>query len=366
MPGPIIGGVEVATLRIADVLPKERYQSVFFCLSAATQAAEYFRHAGYPIVEYEKGVLGLRNPLPFWRISKNLAESLRRERIDIVHCADYLSGEYALLGAALARCRIICHIRNRFARIPLRDRLMFQFVDQFAFVSQESWRSFGARVSAARGRVVYDGLDIPEIDVATAQREVRNEFGISSGRKIIGMSARIAEQKDHETLVRAAPRILCAHPEIHFLMVGDHSSNPTYRAQFARIQRIIAEVGVGEAFTFTDFRRDALRLTAAMDIFILSTHAEGLPLVLLEAMLLNRPCVATAADGIPELITHGQSGLLVPPRDPKALAEAVIALLDDPAYASRLAAAGRLYAEKRFSRGQFRNSLEEMYTGVLQ
>ena len=174
------------------------------------------------------------------------------------------------------------------------------------------------------------------------------------------MVARVAPQKDFETLIRSAAVLATHFPAVRFFMVGD--LDPLH---YPQVQRWLEEHQVADRFLFTGFRRDIARLMKAMDVAVLSTHGEGLPLVLLEAMSHGRPVVATGLDGILEVIEDGQTGLLVPHRDAAALAQAIGRLVSDPALARRLGEAGRRTVETKFSQQAFEKGVERLYAGVF-
>ncbi len=167
------------------------------------------------------------------------------------------------------------------------------------------------------------------------------------------------------TLARAARRVVARHPDARFVLVGDHEQEPAYREHYVRVRRELAEQGVADRFIFTGFRRDVPRLVAAMDVFVLCTHFEGLPLVLLEGMAQGKPTVATAVDGVPELVRHGETGLLHRHEDDEELARHIAHLLDDRELAARLGAAGRAAVETFWTGERFARDMVELYRGVL-
>ncbi|HSJ16264.1 MAG TPA: glycosyltransferase, partial [Longimicrobiales bacterium] len=128
----------------------------------------------------------------------------------------------------------------------------------------------------------------------------------------------------------------------------------------------LSSLGIREQFTFTGQRSDVKALLGTFDVFVLSTHWEGFPLVILEAMAAGLPVVATAVDGIPELVRPNDTGMLVPPADPQALAEALLLVLRDPALARRLGEAGRARVRDDFSTERFTAGVGTLYERVLE
>lgn len=365
LPYPSVGGTEHATLRIAKAIDPARFTSMAFCLADAEPVRAVVTEAGIPCASYDPPVPSYRHGAAFIRSSWKVACELMRRRVDLVHCADLLAAHQVALAGRLAGLPVLCHIRNRFEKISHRDRSFLWPVHRFVFVSQNTWRHFGYQVSARRGTVVYDGIDVPDCaDTTEDKRSVRRELGIPEHAPIIGMMARVAPQKDFGTLGRAAVRILRSEPEARFLIAGDFASREN--GEHYRLVRADLEArGVADAFIFTGYRHDVSRLLKALDVFVLSTHCEGLPLVILEAMARATPVVATAVDGVPEIVHDDQSGLLFLHEDHETLARHILGLLDDRDRARRLGEAGRALVRSAFSSTQFAAGMNAVYDGLL-
>ncbi len=365
MPWPSVGGTEQATVRFANAVEGDEFTSVAFCLPDAGPVRALFEQAGVPVLEYETAEPSYRRPGNYLRKSLALARQLRAAKIDLVHFADVIAAHRGSLAALLAGVPSITHVRNSFPDKPsLRDRSFLVPLRRFLFVSADAMKTFGHGPKGARGTVLYDGLDPQKFD-ATARSVVRAELGIAADAPVIGMVARVAPQKDHPTLVRAAATLVASHPTLRFLIVGQYSGVETYLEHFQMIQRLIEERGLAAHFIFTDHRPDVERLIAAMDVCVLSTHQEGLPLVILEAMAQAKPFVGTDVGGIGEIVRHGETGALVGHGDTDALTRELGALLDDPGLAARLGRGGRRLVEGEFSLASFQARGRALYRSVL-
>lgn len=365
LPWPSVGGSELATLRLARAVEGEEFTSVAFCLEAAESVRELFARDGIPVVSYKAAEPSYRRPVQYLRTSISLARALRRARVDLVHFADVYAAHRSSLGALLAGVPAISHVRNSFPEKPsLRDRSFLLPIRKFVFVSADSRDMFGHPVRPSRAALLYDGID-PTMPAAGANRSVREELSIAHDAPIIGMVARIAPQKDYPTLIRAAAILVKTHPAVRFLIVGQHSGVETYAKHYTMVRHLIDEMGLGAHFIFTDHRSDVDRFIAAMDVCVLSTHQEGLPLVILEAMAQAKPFVATSVGGVPEIVLDGETGLLVPPADPQALARALARLLSDPVLADRLGKGGRRMVEGEFSLASFAARGRALYRSLL-
>lgn len=365
MPWPGIGGTEHATLRIAAAVREHGYRSIAFCRDDAPEVHDFFRRADIETVPYSLAEISIKRPLAFLRNSIALARELTRRGVDLVHCADIDAGMQIALAARMARRPVLCHVRNPWTAAMRRERLLLASVHTFVFVSKDTWRQFALEVSPARGRVLYDGIladDRTELDVRAA---VRDELSLHPDERVVGMTARVAPQKDYFTLAKAAVLVLEAVPNARFVIVGDHDGSAAHREHYALVRAELTRLGVMEAFHFTGFRSDVPRVMRAFDVFVLSTHFEGLPLVVLEAMGMGLPVVATAVNGIPEVIEGEEVGLLVPHEDAPALARQLIALLTDEARARRIGAAGRELVGTRFSVEAFEHAVVDLYAHAL-
>jgi glycosyltransferase involved in cell wall biosynthesis len=363
MPWAAVGGTEHATLRIARATAGAGFGHVIFCRRDAPEVRDFFAAEGFETETYDPAEPSYRRGHTYARDSYRLAREFRRRRVHIVHCADVAAAFGAGLAGRLAGARVLCHVRNRHEGLSRRDRSFLRLVGKFAFVSEDTRRKFGYKVSPGRGVVVYDGIEVGPAEPEGSAGEVRREFGLGGEVKLIGMVARVSPQKDFLTLARAAARVVAEHPGARFMVVGDYEE--ANRGHYEEVRRALAAAGVEPYFVFTGFRADVARLMSAFDVFVLCTNFEGLPLVILEAMARGRPVVATAVDGIPEIVRDGRTGLLHPHGDADALAARLLALLGDEAYAARLGAAGREFVKMEWSRERFAADMVRLYRGVL-
>jgi glycosyltransferase involved in cell wall biosynthesis len=365
LPWSSVGGTEHAALRIAQAVKGEGFESTAFCLGGDSPVRELFAAGGFETVAYAGVEPSYRRPGGFLKSSLQLAREFKRRRVELIHCSDLLAAYYAAVAGKIAGLPVLCHVRCSYPNLSRRDRSFLRWVDRFVFVSHDTWRTFGYRVPEHRGTVVYDGIDTGTGGGDSGEQGVRREFEIPPNVKIIGMVSRVAPAKDFRTLARAAARVVGARTDVRFLIVGDHSQVKNYREHYAQVRRMLSEEGVGDYFIFTDHREDVARLIGAMDVFVLSTHTEGLPLVILEAMAQSVPIVATAVGGVPEIVMDGVTGLLHEHEDDAGLAAQIGSLLGDEARRLSLGEAGRQFVLTNFTREQFAASMVGLYSGML-
>lgn len=207
--------------------------------------------------------------------------------------------------------------------------------------------------------LIYNGVDLSRYDHQEACCTLPEEYGFAVGTPLVGVVARLEPEKGHTTLLEAWPQVLERVPEARLLIVGEGSRREALEAQ-ARSLGLLGDecdgercVGTrrarpGAKVVFTGRRDDVPAVTAALDVAVLPSYREAQGMVILEALALSRPVVATNVGGIPEMIEDGVTGLLVPSRDAGALAGAITRLLEDHPLADTLARAGHDLVHERF------------------
>ena len=204
------------------------------------------------------------------------------------------------------------------------------------------------RMSGTKVRVVPLGTDLQRFDPAHFnQPEARSFFGLPHDKKIIGVLGRLDPGKGQEVLLRAIPEVAKHNPDVLLVIAGDETAGePGYKAYLEKLSR---EIGVDRHVKFLPFTDDVPRLMAALDIFVLPSFSETFGLVVIEAMAMEKPVIATNAGGLPEIITDGKTGLLIEPRNVETVANAIEKILEDEKLRTSLAHAAREDALRRFS-----------------
>ena len=191
-------------------------------------------------------------------------------------------------------------------------------------------------------RRIYNGVDLSRYDHTEPCCTLAEEYGMEPGSQIVGVVARLEPEKGHPTLLEAWPAVLRSVPDVYLLIVGEGSRREALEA-------LARELRVAHRVVFTGRRDDVPSVTAALDVAVLPSYREAQGLSILEALALSRPVVASNVGGIPEMITDGVNGLLVPPHDPDALASAIVRLLRDHPLADTLGRAGHDMVHDRFA-----------------
>jgi glycosyltransferase involved in cell wall biosynthesis len=220
--------------------------------------------------------------------------------------------------------------------------------------------------------LIYNGVDLQKYELTEACCTLPEEYGFPEGTPLVGVVARLEPEKGHPTLIDAWPMVLEKVPEARLLIIGEGSQRRTLEAR-AEALGLLGEpcegdrcVGTrnarpGAKVLFTGLRDDVPQVTAALDVAVLPSYREAQGLAILEAMSLRRPVVATQVGGVPEMIEDGRTGLLVPPRDPAALAAAVVRLLTDHPLADMVSRAGHDFVRANFSLDHMIRAVSDIY-----
>ena len=228
-------------------------------------------------------------------------------------------------------------------------------MDQLIAVSKSIERKISdEHRTGAPVRLIYNGVDLQRYDHQDPCCTLRDEYGMEPGSQIVGVVARLEPEKGHQTLIEAWPDVLRKVPDAYLLIVGEGS-----RRDF--LEHLAASLKVAHRVVFAGRRDDIPAVTAALDVAVLPSWREAQGLSILEAMALSRPVVASDVGGIPEMVEDGVTGLLVPHDNPLALANAIVRLLTDHAFADTLARAGHDLVHDRFCIELMVKAVEEIY-----
>jgi len=361
---PFLGGGQVTLLTLARGLDRERFE-VF----AASEP-------GGPLVE-EMGKLGVPHVPISLRKSSGLravaaiAAVLKNNRIDVLHTHGGIAGLYGRWAAKKAGTPAVVHTihgihylhyRNPLIRraFVILERRLSRITDAVIFVSEADLER-GRRLRLAlpeRSRLIRNGVD-PAIPAAASDPGKKREELGAQGKPLVAAVSRLHRQKGVAYLLRAVPFIRRELPAVKVAIAG---GGPLQEALALEIRRL----GIGDAALLLGERADAREILAAADVFVLPSLWEGLPYVLVEAAALGMPIVATDIDGIREVIRSGSTGILVPPRNPAALASAVLLLLGDRDLAGKLGENARREIPGRFSVGRMIAETGFLYEEVLR
>jgi glycosyltransferase involved in cell wall biosynthesis len=363
------GGAETFILNRLSVLDRSRFEPYAAALRADGKLRPAFEAAGVPTYE-----LGEGRQLDVRSLS-NLYSLIKRERIQILEAHVWwacivgrvvgraagvpivITNEQEMHGGATA------HRGDVIFAADLTTRLS----DACVHITRASMASFQDETpKVLQGNVlrrrIPNGIDarkIADMVLRTDRRAKRASLGIPEGAFVIGNVGRLVPAKGQEYLLRAFAKVREKVPNAHLVIVGWGELDGALRAQ-------AKELGVADHVCFTGARLDVPELLATFDVFGFSSIHEAQGIAILEGMAAGIPVIAPAIDGIPDVVKHEQTGLAVPPRDPDALAAAMLRLHDDPELGKRLVPAARALFEEEFSIEAAGRAYEKLYVELLE
>jgi len=357
-----LGGAEHSLLLLLKHLDRERFQPLLACNHGPlAEAAAVLDVPVFPV--QMPRIRG--EPLGSVRLLRGglaLSKIIRRQRVDMVHSNVMRASFYAALAAKVSRRPLVWHVRD--IHPPSEGWytcLMCHLARRVVAISQTVAAPLPCPAKAA---VVYNGLDLEEYPPGPDGTAVRAELGLPAGAPVAGIVGRLRSWKGQDRFLRAAALVAQRLPETRFLVIGG-SIFAGGEAYEVGLRQLAVELGLARRVVFTGHREDLPRLLAALDVLVHCSDAEPFGRVLIEGMAARRPVVAFGDGAVPEIVVHGETGLLVEPGDERALAAAMIELLSDRERARRLGAAGRARVEQFFTAAQTARSVEAVYSHLL-
>lgn len=342
-------------VRLAEGLKQRGHQPEILCLFEEGRLAPAARQKGI-------SVLCLNAPST-WGPSLFLRtfKALRKSSYDLLHT--YLFGFHLFAGlpARLLGIPVVLSSRRDVDLSQTKKVLWLEkagnlFVDRVVCNSEavKTWAGGREGLPGKKIKVIYNGIDLNEFKPAGRSQSVRKELGIPDGAAVIGTVANFSFKKGYAYLLEAAERVLRERPDVWFLLAG-------FGPLEGEMKRKAAESPHFRRIVFAGERHDIPCVLEAMDLFVFASLWEGLPNVVLEALAMGKPVISTPVGGVPEVIHSGEEGVLVPLRDPSAMAQAIFFLLDHPDEREKLAGKGRQKIQNEFSLEGMLNAYENFY-----
>jgi glycosyltransferase involved in cell wall biosynthesis len=305
---------------------------------------------------------------------KNLRPTLalmhlcKTERFAIMHVHSVEAGLWARVAAKVAGAPVVIYtphnidVRNRWLQwlYPYLERVLSFFTDMIISVNETDRIRLIQRRMARPEKVItiYYGIDPGRFTLEGSQDEYKQRLGVDPRKPLVLQMGRLREQKAPQYFLQAAAEVLREIPDVEFALLGEGPLEPELR-------RLAFELGIASNVHFLGWREDVPEVLAATDISVLTSLWEGLPYSVLESMAAGKPVVATSVNGTTELVVNSETGFLVPPRSPHAVAEKVITLLRDPELAATMGELGRRRVEEHFSVQAMIRKAEAVYQSLL-
>jgi glycosyltransferase involved in cell wall biosynthesis len=366
VPTLMCGGTENQFMALARTLDRTRFDVEFACLRRWGGFVDELEQRNIPLTEY---------PVPTFRSVTALAQQARlarhivRRGVQIVHAYNFYGNVFATPPARLVAPVTIASIRDRAPYLTAMQKRVQRYACQFAdciLVNADAVKDWliGEGYDASKISVIRNGVDLSRFDNAPPRAELRRELGLPDGTPLVGVISRLTRLKGLEHFLEAAAMVRARVPNARFLIAGETS--PMDREYLGELQQYAERCGVADSVIFTGLRRDVPAVLSSLDVSVMPSLNEALSNVVLESMAAGAPTVATRVGGTPEAIADGVTGVLVPPADSRALADAIVHLLHDTRLATHLGAAARARIVDHFSVRRMVRSTEDLYVELLE
>lgn len=294
-----------------------------------------------------------------------LAWAMKRKKCLLVHFHDAHSAAVGSVAASLAK--VPFRIITRRVDFPLKKnyfsrRKYMKNVDAIIAISEGVKKVLvEGGVDPENVEVISSGIDFSSFEedssALTSKDYLHCEFSFAVDDYLVGIVAHLADHKGHQYLIQATKILKQQAPKIKTIIVGEGPLS-------MELDRQAKELDVEDIIFFLGFRKDIPKILSSLDLFVLSSHLEGMGSSILDAMASRLPVVATKVGGIPEVVINGETGLLVPPRNPSALARAILRLYSDKTLASRLGQKGYELVHRKFSAEAMADKVVRLYEKI--
>lgn len=360
--GDLLAGAEVLLLNLVKASSREILNQTLFALfNNGVFSRKLKEHGVRVIIIEEKGF-----PADI-QIAYRLARVFIQEGVQVVHTHGYKSNVIGGIASRLAGSPLLIRtehgksltaLGNGFSKltiVSLIDYFAGRFwTDKIIAVSYDLSKDLAQRYPPEKIITIHNGIDLSQFDMERTSIDLKSEFGVSDENKLIGIFARLNPEKGVGLFLKAAKLISLKAPHARFFIVGD---GPLCQ----KLKEETVQLELEKQVVFAGFRDDVLDLIRQMDVVVVSSVHEGIPMVILEAMALRKAVVATKVGGIPEVIDDQEDGILVPSGDDHSLAVACLELIENQALAKRLGLNARKEIEKRFSAETMLNKHWSLY-----
>lgn len=367
------GGTEGQVTKLLLGLDRSTFETRVACLHKIGCNLKTIEDSGITVREFPVTSLYQPNAV---RQMLALARYLRATRTQILHSYNFYSNMIALPAARLAGVPVvIASIRDQGVYMSRAQKIAHKWAGRLAdrvLVNADSIRDWLVEEGFQPDKIVTirNGIDIDRFKLATPDSGIRAEFSIEPDAPLVVMLSRLNPQKGVDDYLKAAALVCRRHPRARFLLVGGKFRSfqriiTPDDAYHARLKRLSERLGMSRNIIFAGRRSDVAEILSDATLSVLPSYSEGIPNSLVESMAAGLPVVATRVGGIPELVRDGKDGYLVPPREPRLLADRIDSLLTDTALARRFGESGRLRVTQSFSLQRMIRDTEELYLDQL-
>lgn len=359
-----LGGGQMHVILLAKYLSQSKFE-----VSIVTESQGWLVDAAnaLKIPLYQ---INISNKLT-WQAFKDVQKLLTENHFDIIHTHGGTAGFWGrVLSRIFSKSSKIIHtyhglhylkntnLKSKIFRII--DQILLSITDQIICVCHADYISglTAKVVSSNSSTIIYNGIEIDKFTEILDKEKDQRIFNIDNEKFIFGNVARLHQQKGHQILLQAFAKIVKSHINAHLLIIGDGELKE-------ELISLTASLEISDKVNFLGTRSDICEFLAAIDVFVLPSLWEGQPIALLEALAMAKPCIASAVNGIPEIINHGLNGYLVNPNDIDSLYQAMVLLMSDQKLCQQLSNQSKITISDKFSAQNMANETATVYDKIL-
>jgi len=376
-----IGGAELSLFDFLKKIDKKIFTPIVLCNSEGEffQQVDNFKirkilikGLNYRAISKKLGNRRIINPLAvFWNtvffipFIIKLIQVIKKEEISLIHTNSRYSHIYGGIAGKLIGVPVVWHIHDIYYQkigIWIMNKLALMLPERIIVNSKTTGTIFTGNPKI---RVVYNGVDLDNFKKSNESKSIFcKKFGLKRNTKKIAIISRITEQKGHEYFLKAIPSIIKDFPDTKFLIVGN--SLLEEKDFLEQLKELIKNLDISHKVVFTGFREDVPQIINFLDIIVhCSTHEESFGRIIIEAMAATKPVVATNIGASAEIIEDGVDGLLIPPKDSRAIENAIKELLSNPQKMKFLGENGRRKVERCFSSESYYKNIIKVYSEIV-
>ena len=350
--GTFFGGGEVSLFELIRRLDSSKYRRVVVC----PDKGDFYsgvESLGVPVQVVKMPSL---KGLGLFYLPSSVRQFLaliKEQDVEIIHANSSRCIMYAGPSGKVSGVPVVWHVRVTDTD-PILDRFLTMLSDRIIVNSQSVLKRFSFVKQPSSISLVYNGVDLKKFARSVCGESIRKEYSIDRDEKIVTIIGRLDGLKGHRYFLEAASRVLDGSRKVRFLIVGDGM----VREELEVLSR---KLDVARSVIFCGQRNDVPEILAASDVVVSASLKEGFGRVIIEAMAMTKPVIATSVGGVPEIDQDGESGILVQPEDCQGLASAMISVMDNAEIALKLAVGGEKRARENFSLEKHIREIEEIY-----
>ncbi len=360
--GDWIGGGQRSLMDLAKSLDPGHFNPVIICPEEG-KFVDLIRSHSITVEIVPMGTFKTIDPISRLLTFNKLAGLVKKHKIDLIHVNGLRAAIYCGAIAKYFKVPLVWHVR-----VPesggVAERAAYAFADKIIVNSRAVGKKFANwRGSADKVVVIYNGINLEEFKPCERKNKLAPGLGFGENEPLVGMVGELSPKKGQKCFLEAASKVIGESPQVKFLIVGEEHDSGVYKGE---LTRLADKLKISQSVCFLGFRDDIAEILDSLALLVHCPEREGFGRVVVEAMALKVPVVATDAGGIPEIIKDGVNGFLIPVGDTEALAKTILGLLRDKARSGILGEAGRKTVEGSFDLKRQIKKIEGIYRELLQ